>query len=493
MLITQPPAAVVPSSFYPASVGTGTQVTVTFTNVAISSINSGALKYQLASSSNWLDVPGASAVSTEYAQWNGNAWDSGVEVKFNMIAASSSGSVKFGVEVGGTVLEATKFDLDFVASGTPRVESIFPEFDSVCGGSTLTVSLTDATSFVQSGLVLRFLGTNSEHQDVAASAWDSTTQQATFTTPRSLRQTAGVTSVQVRHGESTCAVKAAGTNANCAAATTSAECTTASTAGTSDAANVCVFNEQFVSSNLVFEYLTTEPALFSTSPKITDGTIKLIPSQKTPVTITVDGLGVSSAGDLSITLSGGGTSVSLTASNFKYEAVTGQISFRVTPPSDTTTGLKTLTIASASCSSSKLQISLKMEASSATASPNRHTTTGGTSTLIVSNAPHTNAMPWGTGALTFKCGTNEGQVSYVSKWTATATTVVVLVPAGTVTSGQTETATSCTIYRTADTTKTGPVFDITYYLSYAPYIVNKGNAPPLPCQAPHSYHHTQRL
>ena len=431
-------------------------VTVTYANVDLSVADSAVLKSTrspVTDSSVWVEVTGLTVETFANMVWRDGQWDAGAKVKFNMFDAETSGVITFKVfEDGTTAVEATKFDLDFTASGAPRVSSLFPEFDTVCGGNRLTVTLTDAESFLQSGLKLRF-GSDvdfTEFQDVDATSWDSTTQQATFTTPRSLGQTAGVTSVQVRH-------------------------------------------EQFVSSNLVFEYLTNEPTLFSTSPKITDGTIKLIPSQKTPVTITVDGLGVSSAGDLSITLSGGGTSVSLTASNFKYEAVTGQISFRVTPPSDTTTGLKTLTIASASCSSSKLQISLKMEASSATASPNRHTTTGGTSTLIVSNAPHTNAMPWGTGALTFKCGTNEGQVSYVSKWTATATTVVVLVPAGTVTSGQTETATSCTIYRTADTAKTGPVFDITYYLSYAPYIVNKGNAPPLPCQAPHSYHHTQQL
>jgi hypothetical protein len=237
----------------------------------------------------------------------------------------------------------------------------------------------------------------------------------------------------------------------------------------------------FVSANKIFEYYTDQPTLFSTSPKAIDGTIKVIPSQKAPITITLDGLGVSSVGDLSLTLSGGGgSSVALGASNFRVTPASdmwapGQISFKVTIPSDTTAGSRTLTVASSSCSSSQLQISLKIEASSAEASPSRHTTAGGTSTLIVSNAPNTNTMPWRTGDLTFKCGTREGQVNYVSKWTAAATTVVVLVPAGTVTNGQTETATSCTIYRTADTTKTGPVFDITYYLSYAPYIVNKGN------------------
>ena len=409
-----------------ASVGVGTVVTVQILNLVAADL------VWEAPAGVWNPVSLSSSVTQDRIQQDSNGvWQSGVQVQFSMFDAGTSGPITVAVRVPGAVENKDTFVLDFVKDSA-RLVAVSPEYDSVCGGSTITASFSDAEAFSQSGLVLRAFGESAESQDVTADTWDSATGQATFTVPQSIGQTAGFRQMQVRYAP-----------------------------------------ESFVSGNFAFEYLSSNPLIVSTSPKTRNNVISLIPAQMTTVTIRLEGLGVLTQGDLSLTLSRAGVHASLTA--IEFTRVDGLTTVKFTPPAGTSIGLHTLTIASESCLVSSISINLNMLEFLVMNMQSRVSNIGGdTTTLVIENAPHSVDLPFDcVTCITIECGSSTATVNHVGTWSVASTTVVFAAPSGTVADGETETATSCHIYRTADPSKAGPTFELIYYLSTAPYVADQ--------------------
>ena len=274
-----------------ASVGVGTAVSVQILNLGSANL------FWEETVGVWSLVSLTSSVTKErIAQDSNGLWEGGVEVKFSMFDADISGAVTIAVRTSGVDNKAT-FVLDFVKD-SPRLISVSPKYGSVCGGSTITASFSDADVFSLSGLVLRAFDESSGYQDVAANTWDSVASKITFTVPKSISESAGIRQMQVQYAP-----------------------------------------DSFVSSNFSFEYHLSTPLILATSPKSRNGTLSLIPTRMPLVTVQLEDLDVLMQDDLSLTLSG----VDLTVA--KFRRIDGLITLKFTPPSDTSIGLKVLTIA----------------------------------------------------------------------------------------------------------------------------------------------------
>jgi len=305
----------------------------------------------------------------------------------------------------------------------------------MCGGGSIAASFENAASFSHTGMVLRFFGVNYGQQiNASASSWDSASQQATFTVPQTLLAAAGTQQVQV-----------------------------------------LLDTQSFESTNFTFEYTAQAARIVSTSPKQAKNSraIKLIPSLVTQVTINLKGLDIRSADDLSLVMSGGGSTLTLTQSYFTSTCTSSacSLTFKFTPPQDTSPGTKTLLISSKACSSSQAEVQLDVQGSTAEVVPSRASTLGGeTMSLYVVNAPTSTSLPFDAANVRVECGSTQATIIYVSPHSAESTTVRFTSAEGTVESGTNEKVTSCQVYRHGDSAKLGATFDITYFLGLNAHI-----------------------
>jgi len=365
------------TDIYPLSaVQVGTPIEVEIKNVASANLDLSWVD----ASSNTVTVEQMETEDIErLSQTADGQWESGVRIKFMMFNAVTSGLATVNVRVSTAVVAS--FDLSFVAAGETRVTQLSPLFGSVCGGGSITASFDQADSFSSTGMVLRFFGANSGEQiDASASSWESTTQQATFTVPQTLLATAGTQKVQV-----------------------------------------LLDSQSFESTNFTFDYTTKTARVASTSPRQKNKAITLIPSQLTQATINLEGLDVRTEDDLSLVMSGGGSTITLSHTYFTSTCTSSgcDVTIKFTPPQDTTAGTKTLLISSKSCSLSQAEVQLSIQSSTAEVVPSRAQAAGGeTLSLYVVNAPTSSALPFDFSNVRVECGSSQATVTYVSPHTA---------------------------------------------------------------------------
>jgi hypothetical protein len=199
-----------------------------------------------------------------------------------------------------------------------------------------------------------------------------------------------------------------------------------------------------------------------------------------PITFTIQDLSVHSPDDISITLSGDGVSVSLSATQTELLSCgTSGCTARVmlTLPSEEPEGTKVVTFASKSCPASQIPVTGYVASTKAVPYPNRVSNLGGdTVALYVENAPHSSQLPFNRKNVKVVCAPNDGSQSMqgtiesVSEWTRDQTRVVMRSPPAVLQSDKNTLAVTCRVYRSADGTKAGAGFVMTLYRGNVPYI-----------------------
>ena len=439
LIISEPQVTV--QEFYPAELVPTEVLTVKISNVLPEDVQ---LVYQT-TTDGWqqLTLTSSSYVG-RLSQDAEGLWESGTLLQFEMIDTVTNASSPVTIGVRQPSSGSTNVD-EFsvlVLKNQPQLITVSPLFDSLCGGATITAQIANAQdTFSVKGLTLSFYEIGGHAEQVAAAmTWNALTGQATFEVPVSTSSSSLLRQVQLHHSSS---------------------------------------DAQYSSANYTFTYFVQQPVINKMSigvgkykTEVDTSSFSIVPSRRASISLSVQDWNVRSIDDLSLTLSRGGSSISLSASAFtsRCQATGCECDVVFSMPQDANSGLHVLQLNSKRCPASQILLNANMLDSKAVPRPERVPESGNDVAVYLENAPHSTESSFKQGNVAAMCNNSEVSVLSVAVWHPDETLVRLRAAGSVIPDGHNEAVVSCRIYRRDDATRSGPVFSLAYYRSNFPFV-----------------------